>query len=139
MKKIKLFNRINLVMVVIGLIVDIVLGFVMKGNKNFYISTCITIILLSIINLVFIMVKEASVMMYDSKKLEPVCHVVNLMLATIGYYVVVHLDGYDNWAWLYWVLLIVLIIANLIFFYILIRRQDKKNKNIKGPRFMVNK
>lgn len=139
MKKIKLLNIINLAIVIVCILVDAILGFVMKGNKNFYIATCITIISVSLVNLVFILIKEATVMMYDSKKLEPICHVFTLMIAIIAYYIVMHLDGYDTYAWLYWLGFILLIIINLIVFYLLIKKEEKKNKNANGPKFLVNK
>lgn len=138
MKKIRLINRLNWLLIIIIGVIDIILGIIFDFDKRFFYATTLFLSLSGVINLIFILVKEISVLAYDSKRFIPILYVCHVIFGVLGYYLIKYLDGYDKYGYIYWLCLIVLAIIPAIIVYCL----EKRNKNKKignGPRVMVNK
>ena len=86
MKKIQWMNRINFIVLGIILGVDIILGILFAFDIRFYYSSILLLALSGLINLIFIAIKEFSVLSYDSKRYDPVMHAGFIIIGVAAYY-----------------------------------------------------
>ena len=142
MKKIKVLNIINIIIAVIFIACDLLLCFYFKWGKKSYISTCLFLCVLSLINLVFIVLKEYNAKDYDSLKFQPILWLSYIVLGVCAYYMVKILDEYPTYKWLYWISLICLAVVTTIVIGILDYKDKMKieeDVNKRKPKFIVNK
>lgn len=140
MKKIKVLNIINIIIAIVLIAVDVFLCFYFKWGKKSYISTCLLLSVISLINLLFIVLKEYNAKDYDSLKFQPILWLSYIVLGVCGYYMVKILDEYPTYWWLYWISLICLAIIATIVIGILDYKDKKKiqeEANKRKPRFIV--
>lgn len=139
MKKIEWLNRINWIILGIVLGVDILLGFLFGFDIRFYYSSILFLAVAGLINLIFIAIKEFSVLSYDSKRYDPVMNSCFIVIGVAAYYLVEYAGGYDRFCWLYWIAVVLLSILAVVIVYFLNDREKKKQKNKgRGPKVMIN-
>ena len=139
MKKIKLLNLINCILLRIIIIIDIVLAFVFKLDFRFYYSTVLCLAIAGLVNLLFVLIKELTVLAYDSKRYHPIMFGAHIFIGVLGYYLLQNLKCYNEYWYLYWSGLIIGIILPVIIVYLLQIRSDKKKTNTNKPKFIVNR
>ena len=141
MKKIKIANIINTILIVVVFIVDFILGILFNFDVRFYISTSLLLALSGLICLVFIAIKEALVLMYDSKRFQPIFFSTLVLSGIVAYYLVRYVKGYDKFIVLYWIVLILINVISAIIVNVLEKKSANKqnNQNKNTPRFMIRK
>ena len=141
MKKIKIANIINTILIVVVFIVDFILGIFFNFDVRFYISTSLLLALSGLICLVFIAIKEALVLMYDSKRFQPIFFSTLVLSGIVAYYLVRYVKGYDKFIVLYWIVLILINVISAIIVNVLEKKSANKqnNQNKNTPRFMIRK
>ncbi|MBE6136970.1 MAG: hypothetical protein E7176_01055 [Erysipelotrichaceae bacterium] len=140
MKKEKILNIVNYCIIAICLVVAIILGIVMKMSNIFYMTTCVMTICVSIVSLIILLIKEITILSYDSKKLEPVLYAVIIVSSSLCYYLAKFVDGYDKFGWLYWLGFLVMLFSSIVVFCIIFKgEKNEKLNNDNKPKFLVNK
>lgn len=139
MKKLKMIKLINYILVALIALTNIVLSFIFKFNLPQYYIFIASLIAVGIINLIFMAIKEATVMSYDSNKFEPIAHAGYIIVAVLCFYLVKYLNEYNKFFFLYWIgLLIGAIIPICITLALTITKKSKSAGKDK-PKFIVNK
>lgn len=138
MSKIKKIEIINIIVISILALVDLVLGIIFKLDRRFFFSSCITVGVIGVVNLIFIAIKEASVLEYTAKKYTMICLALHAILSVAIFFVFEKIDGYDLYKLIYWIGLILIIIVPIAVMHFGNQKQDKKPDN-NGPKFIVNK
>ena len=136
-KKLLIINIINISSIILAIVIGLIIGFVNKEIVFFYKDLCVTFAVTGIINFLFLLIKEAKLLEYDSKKFTPILFVVHTFLGVALYYLALFVD-FSKFAILLWTLLAVAILLPIILFIVLNYFSKKKKKNNK-PRFIVNK
>ncbi len=139
MNKIKILNIINgIILGIIG-IVDFILGIFFHFDLRFYYSTVLFLAATGLINLIFIALKEAFVLSYDSKRFLPVLFGCHVFFGVMMYYIVKYINKYEDYIYLYWVGLLLEIILPGVLVYVLEKIFKKKKNKGKEPKFIVNR
>lgn len=139
MKKLKNIKLINIIFITLICAVNIILCFLFKFNLNHFYFAAISLIAIGLINIIFIAIKEAMILSYDSNKYEPIVHIGHIFVGAVGLYLVKYVKGYDRFLHLYWIgLSIGIVIPIIISFVIMTIKNKRKNSNDK-PKFLVNK
>lgn len=140
MNKIKIINIINYCALIVVAIVLAILVIVFKTDDNAYYSAIGCICAAGMLNMAFIIIKEASVLSYDTKRLYPAMHVGYAVVAVICYYCCSHLKHFEEYILLYWISLILGCIIPIVVVLIVQKHLDKKEKKkTKGLKVLVNK
>lgn len=139
MKKLKNIKLINYLLIALIFLVNIVLFIIFKLDVRAFYSMTISTIAVGVIDLVFIAIKEALVLSYDSNKYEPIAHAGHAIIGVLCFYLVKYLNGYDKYYYLYWLGLILGIVIPIIVSFLLIRLKSNKKKENGQPKFIVNK
>ncbi len=133
----KTLRLLNLISLIILLLTDLFLGiFLFKFNVSFYYCTIFFVIGTTFLNYGFIILGYYKVKGYDMKPYTLALHSSYLLIAVAAYYLIRHIGNYDEFAYLYWIIPTILIIGFIIFFIILDKKKEKKNKN--KPKFKAN-
>lgn len=139
MKKLKNIKLINYILILLIFLVNIALSIVFRLDVRAFYIVSISTIAVGVINLVFIAIKEALVLSYDSNKYEPIAHAGHVIVGVLCFYLVRYLNGYDKYYYLYWLGLILGIAIPITISLLIIKlKASKKNEN-KQPKFIVNK
>lgn len=140
MNKIKTINIMNIIVDCIIIFITFVISLVLNFNKNGFIFTSFMLSVVGVINLIFICIKEAKVMTYDSKRYTLILHVAHILFGVLLHYVSKHFNGFYNLEVLYWALLIIVIVVPVVIVYFMNKHDEKKKKsNTNAPKFIVNK
>lgn len=140
MSKIKIINIINYCTLFVVAIVLAILVIIFKKADNSYYSAIGCICAAGLLNMLFIIIKEASVLSYDTKRLYPIMHAGYVLVAVICYYCCSHLKHFDEYIILYWISLIIGCIIPIVVVQIVQKHLDKKEKyKTKGLKVLVNK
>ena len=134
-KKILIINVINLIIDTIAIIVMFVIGACNNYNKILYESYVLGLAVIAIINVIFMIIKEAKFISYDSKRFEPVLYVSWAILGIFLHYLMTFVDYYE-YVVMYWILFGVCVVLPLVICVILQLKLGNKKQN--GPKVMVN-
>lgn len=139
MLKIKTINLINLIVDAIILIAVLAINVTLYFNKNGFVFASFMLTIVGVINLIFICIKEGTVMAYDTKRYSIILHTSHVLLGVLLYYISKYVEGFYNVQVLFWILLLVVIAAPIVVVYFMNKQDAKKNKTLNVPKFMVNK
>jgi hypothetical protein len=96
--------------------------------------------IIGLINLVFLCIKEAKVLTYDTKRYTLILHVSHVILGLLMNNVVKHIKDFYTFKIVFWLVLILSIIIPIIVTYFLNLKDDKKRKSSTNqPKFIINK
>lgn len=134
MNKVKLINIINYCIILISIVLQIGFLCIWRININYYYFTTLDIAILSTISMILLIVKAASSLTYTVKRFTVAQIVLPAFFGVAGYYLVKNLGNYEEYIYLYW-LVIILIIPIEIVLYFLNKRPLKSNN---GPKIIQN-
>ncbi len=134
-KKILVINVINLIVDIIAIIVMFTIGACNNYNKILYESFVLGLAVIAIINVIFMIVKEAKFLTYDGKRFLPILYVSWAILGIFLHYLMTFVDYY-NYIVMYWILFATSVILPVVVYLILQLKIGNKKQN--GPRVMVN-
>jgi hypothetical protein len=134
-KKILVINVINLIVDIIAIIVMFTIGACNNYNKILYESFVLGLAVIAIINVIFMIVKEAKFLTYDGKRFLPILYVSWAILGIFLHYLMTFVDYY-NYIVMYWILFAASVILPVVIYLILQLKIGNKKQN--GPRVMVN-
>lgn len=134
-KKILVINVINLIVDIIAIIVMFVIGACNNYNKILYESFVLGLAVIAIINVIFMIIKEAKFISYDGKRFLPVLYVSWGILGIFLHYLMAFVDYYE-FIVMYWILFALSVIVPFVICLILQLKLGNKKTN--GPRVMVN-
>ncbi len=137
MKKIKIIQLIQFFIWILAGITDGILGIVLHFDVRFYYTMVFTLIGSGLLNLMFIVIKELSVLSYDSQRFIPILYALHIIFGVLAYYLVKYINRYDSYAWLYWLGLGFGFVLPIGIVIILSRKKGKPQGN--GPKVIVNK
>ena len=110
MNKIKLINIINLVLALTSIVIQIVLLCIWNIDINYYYLTTLDIAILSTTSIILLIVKVASSTIYQTKRFTIAQIVIPAFFGVLGYYLVKYLGHYDEYIFLYWLVLFIIIL-----------------------------
>ena len=140
MSKIKNINLVNIVIDCLFLIIVLVINYFLYFNKSGYSIATVMLSIVGVINLIFVCVKEASVMTYDTKRFTLVLHMAHILVGVGLHYIVKFIKGFYNVQFILWAILILLIITPIVFVYYLNKKDNNQTKtNSQTPKFVMNK
>ena len=134
-KNLKIINVINLIVDIAIIVTCFTIGACNNYDKILYESFVLGLAVIAIINVIFMIIKEAKFISYDGMRFLPILYV-SWGILGIGLHYLVSFIDYYNFIVLCWILFILSVIIPLIVFIIL--QKIKGNKTNKGPRVMVN-
>lgn len=135
MNKDKIVVYSNYGIVISALIVGIILGFINNFSLTYYYMAIAFICGIALVNLLFMIVRLSVNKDYDFKKYTPAMHSSYLVVAVLSYYLIKNLKHYNEFWYLYWMLLILGSIICIVIFYIL----NKKDKGDNKPKIIANR
>lgn len=140
MRKIKKINLVNIIIdCIIGFIVLIV-NFLLHFNRNGFSFTCFMLAIIAIVNTIFLCIKEAKILTYDTKRYTLILHVSHAILGILLHYVIRFVKGYYNLKMIFWALLLFSIIIPVVVTSILNKKEENNRKTSNGkPKFIMNK
>lgn len=129
MNKYKISVFFNYFLLAIYVVADIVLGIIWDFDIRFYYSTIAFMIAASLTYLIFMIIKLMVNKDYSFRRYTPALHSSYTIVAVLSYYVLNGLKHYDEYYYLYWLLLILPSIITTIVFSILNSKvKDEKPK-----------
>ena len=140
MSEIKKINILNIIVDSFITLVVFIVNYFLQFNKNGFTFATFMLSIVGVINLIFICIKEAAVVTYDTKRYTLILHVAHILLGVILHYIAKYVSGYYNIQILYWGLLVVLIATPIIVIQYLNYCEEKdKKSNSNTPKFIMNK
>ena len=129
----KLFLIITILLNILDISLDIILGyFIFKYDVNFYYMTLFFIMGIGLGNLIIMIIHLLIDKTYTFKKYTPIMHASYLIIAGIIYYAIEWIGKYNEYSIVYWLILALVIIIDLIVFVIINNLKTNENKpNIK--------
>ena len=134
-KKLLIINIINLIVDFIVLAVCFIIGACNNYDKFLYDSFVLGLAAIAIINVFFMIGKEAKFISYDGKRFLPVLYASWAFLGIFLHYLMAFVDYYE-YITMYWILFGLSVILPVILFVILEWKLGKKKTN--GPKVIVN-
>ncbi len=141
-KRLLIINILNVASIVIELIVGLIIGLLNKEESFIFNEICFLIAIFGIINFAFILIREASILSYDSKKFTTIMCVFHTFLAVLVYYIGFYFKQnnipFKEHSIMLWIFISLAFILPSIIFPIL-NYFNGKNKKSDKPKFIVNK
>lgn len=138
-----IIKRINIINILINSFITIIVLLIncfLYFNKIGYSFAAFMLSIVGLINLVFLCIKEAKVLTYDTKRYTLILHVSHVILGLLMNNVVKHINDFYSLKIVYWSVLILSLIVPIVVTYFLNSKDDKKRKiSTNQPKFMINK
>ena len=118
MNKVKLINVINLALILIAIAIQIIFLCIWGVNINYYYLTTLDIAILSTVSIILLIFKVASTTIYRTKRFTIAQIVIPAFFGVLGYYLVKYLGHYNEYILLYWLLLLMIIPIEIVFYFL---------------------
>ena len=138
MDKLKKVEIINVISIITVALIILTVNFILQFNRNGIMFASFMVAIIGVINLIFMCIKEAVDLNYDSKRYTLIMNVTHVLIGILLKYVFKYIKVFYAYKIYFWLLLIGLIVVTIIIFYILNFYDNKVKSNTKGPKFLVN-
>ncbi len=118
MNKVKLINVINLALILIAIAIQIIFLCIWGVNINYYYLTTLDIAILSTLSIILLIFKVASTTIYRTKRFTIAQIVIPAFFGVLGYYLVKYLGHYNEYILLYWLLILMIIPIEIVFYFL---------------------